>query len=150
MTKMKIREGEWVLVCDGTKALLLQNAGDERFPNLQTREVFQLEDPSTHDQGAAPPGRTQYPVGTGTERSAVDQTDWHFQAETEFLERLVKRLDQAVVAGQAKSVIVVAPPRALGVIRPYYSHALRGALRAEIDKDLVKMPVHEIEKYLAA
>jgi protein required for attachment to host cells len=27
---------------------------------------------------------------------------------------------------------------------------LRNALRAEIDKDLVKMPVHEIEKHLAA
>ena len=27
---------------------------------------------------------------------------------------------------------------------------LRNALRAEIDKDFVRMPVHEIEKHLAA
>ena len=49
---------------------------------------------------------------------------------------------------RAKSLIVVAPPRALGMIRPAYSHALKGAVRAEVDKDLVKMPVHEIEKHL--
>src|SRR5206468_1983742 len=41
-------------------------------------------------------------------------------------------------------------PRALGVLRQTYSHSLRAALRAEIDKDFVKLPVHEIEKHLAA
>ena len=34
------------------------------------------------------------------------------------------------------------------MIRHAYSHALRGAMRAEIDKDLVKNPVHDIEKHL--
>ena len=47
-------------------------------------------------------------------------------------------------------MILVAPPRALGMIRPAYSHALRAAVRAEVDKDLVKQPVHEIEKHLTA
>ena len=61
---------------------------------------------------------------------------------------LVKHLDAAVAAGKTKSMIVVAPPRALGMIRPAYSHALRAAVRAELDKDLVKLPVHEIEKHL--
>jgi protein required for attachment to host cells len=45
-------------------------------------------------------------------------------------------------------MIVVAPPRALGMIRPAYSQSLKGAVRAEVDKDFVKMPVHEIEKHL--
>ena len=52
-------------------------------------------------------------------------------------------------AGQAKSLILVAPPRALGVLRRIYSHNLRAAVRAEIDKDLVRLPVHEIEEHLA-
>jgi protein required for attachment to host cells len=46
-------------------------------------------------------------------------------------------------------MIMIAPPRALGVIRQAYSHQLRGVLRQEIDKDMVKMPVHEIERHLA-
>jgi len=35
------------------------------------------------------------------------------------------------------------------VLRPAYSHTLKGAVRAEVDKDFVKMPVHEIEKHLS-
>ena len=45
---------------------------------------------------------------------------------------------------------MVAPPRALGVLRQAYSKGLRDAIKAEIDKDYVRMPVHEIEKKLAA
>jgi protein required for attachment to host cells len=36
------------------------------------------------------------------------------------------------------------------VLRAAYSPALKGAVRAEIDKDLVAVPVHEIEKRLTA
>jgi protein required for attachment to host cells len=79
----------------------------------------------------------------------VEQTDWHEQEEERFLQRLASRLDAEVNAGNAKSVIMVAPPRALGVLRQAYSQNLRKALRAEIDKDFVKMPVDEIEKHLA-
>jgi protein required for attachment to host cells len=80
----------------------------------------------------------------------MDQTDWHEQGERRFLEKLVARLDAAVQAGEAKSLVIAAPPRALGALRQVYTHGLRGAVAAEIDKDLVKMPVHEIEKHLAA
>src|SRR5262249_16482881 len=69
--------------------------------------------------------------------------------EDRFLRKLADRLDAAVNAGQAKSLILIAPPRALGVLRQTYSHNLRAAVRAEIDKDFVKLPVHEIEKHLA-
>ena len=86
----------------------------------------------------------------GGQRSAMDQTDWHDQEEQRFLHSLLGRLDAALNQGQTKSLIVVAPPRALGVLRPAYSHALRAAVRGEIDKDLVKLPVPEIERHLAA
>jgi protein required for attachment to host cells len=55
-----------------------------------------------------------------------------------------------VQAGETKSVVIAAPPKALGVLRRVYTQGLRNALRAEIDKDYVKMPLHEIEKHLAA
>ena len=79
----------------------------------------------------------------------MEQTDWHLQAEQRFLQRVAGHLDAAVNAGEAKSLIVVAPPRALGVLRQAYSHNLRAAVRAEIDKDLVHLPVYQIEKHLA-
>ncbi len=148
MSKLKIRHGEWVIVCDGAKALVLENTGDEKFPNLKTREVYEQDDPKTHEQGTDAPGRAINSIDA--RRSAMEQTDWHDQAEKAFLEKLVGRLNAAVEAGEIKKLIVVAPPRALGVIRQAYSPTLRHAVQAEVDKDYVKLPVHEIEKHLAA
>jgi protein required for attachment to host cells len=146
MSDLMIRHGEWVVVCDGAKALVLENVGDIKFPNLKTLEVFEQEDLATHELGTDKPGRTFSSVGHG--RSAMEQTDWHDQAENTFLVQLAQHLDTALTAGKTKSMIVVAPPRALGMLRPAYSHALKGAVRAELDKDLVKQPVHQIEKHL--
>jgi protein required for attachment to host cells len=146
MSELLIRHGEWVVVCDGAKALVLENAGDAKFPNLKMREVYEQKDMPTRLLGADKPGRTHSSVGQNS--SSVTQTDWHNQAEQAFLTHLVQKLDAEVVAGKVKSLILVAPPRALGMIRHAYSQALRGAIRTEIDKDLVKHPVHEIEKHL--
>jgi protein required for attachment to host cells len=147
MSVLLIHSGEWVVVCDGAKALVLENVGDAKFPNLKTIEVFEQKDLPTHALGTERPGRTMSSVGHG--RSAYEQTDWHNQQEEAFLTHLVQRLDAAVTAGKTKSLIVVAPPRALGVLRPAYSHGLKNAVRAEVDKDLVKLPIYEIEKHLA-
>ncbi len=147
MSALSIRNGEWVVVCDGAKALVLENVGDNKFPNLKTLEVFEQEDAATHEQGTDKPGRVTASAGNPA-RAAVGQTDWHDRSEEAFLTQLAKHLDSKVGAGKAKSVIVIAPPRALGMLRPAYSHALKQAIRAELDKDLVKLPVHEIEKHL--
>ena len=148
MTEVLIRHGEWIVICDGAKALVLENTGDAKAPNLETREVYAQKAQPTHDYGTDAPGRSMN--SNGRARSAVRQTDWHEQAEREFLGDLAKRLDAAVTAGQVKSMIVVAPPRALGMMRAAYTPTLRGAVRAEMDKDYVKLPVNEIEKHLAS
>jgi len=148
MSALLIKHGEWVVVCDGAKALVLENTGDTKFPNLKNVQVIEQKDLPTHLLGAEKPGRTHSSAGPGS--SAVTQTDWHDQAEQIFLTHLAERLDAEVTGGKVKSLILVAPPRALGMIRHAYSHALRGAIRTEIDKDLVKHPVHDIEKHLTA
>ncbi|MCC6890983.1 MAG: host attachment protein [Hyphomicrobiales bacterium] len=147
MSKLTIRQGHWVIVCDGKKALVLENAGDEKFLNLKTRQVFDHPDQKTQELGTDAPGRSHSSVGHG--RSAMEQTDWHTQEEERFLQALAKHLDAEVKAGHVKSLLIVAPPRALGVLRAAYSHDLKQALAGEIDKDLVALPVHEIEKRLA-
>jgi protein required for attachment to host cells len=146
MANVKISQGDWVVVCDGTKALVLENVGDDVFPNLKTREVHEKQNGPAREQRSEAPGRSFQSFGTA--RSALEQTDKLEEAEHHFLDKLAARLDAAVKAGETKSLIIVAPPRALGVIRNAYSQNLRAALRAEIDKDLVKLPVHKIEEQL--
>ncbi len=148
MSDLIIHAGEWVVVCDGAKALLLENTGDAKFPNLRMVEVFEHKSFATHELGTDAPGRSHSSMGHGS--SSVEQTDWHDQEERTFLLELVKHLDAVLAAGKTKSLIVVAPPRALGVLRPAYSHAVKAAVRSEIDKDYVKLPIYEIEKHLSA
>ena len=45
---MKIDHGMWVVVCDGAKALVLENAGNRKTPTLQ-------------DQGGLRAGRPEDP-----------------------------------------------------------------------------------------
>jgi protein required for attachment to host cells len=148
MDKIRIGTGDWIVVCDGGKALILENRGDRVFPNLHTREVHEQPAPSTHAQGSDAPGRVH--ASSGGARSSVEQTDWHDESERSFLKTLAARLDLAVTSGETSALTMVASPRALGMIRSDYSAAVRKALQGEIAKDLIKMPVYEIEKQLLA
>ena len=146
MTALKIAEGAWVVVCDGRKALILENKGDAEHPDLRTRDATEHQSRPTHAMGADSPGRVHQ--SQGASRSSVEQTDWHDRDEDAFLASLAASLDKALAAKQTAAVVVVAPPRALGMIRRHYSTALRAALAGEIDKDLVALPVDEIERRL--
>jgi protein required for attachment to host cells len=148
MSALKIDNGAWVVVCDGAKALVLVNAGNRQTPNLITREVYEQSDPKTREIGTDKPGRAFNSVGNG--RSAVEQTDFHEQEEQRFLARLAARLDKAVLGGETGALIVVAPPRAIGLLRREFSKHVREALRAEVEKDYVKLPLSEIARHLAA
>jgi protein required for attachment to host cells len=146
LENLKISPSAWVVVCDGGKALILENNGDKQYPDLRTREVFAQENPPTSEQGTDRPGRSHSSVGPG--RSAVGQTDWHDQAEEKFLKDLIGKIHLAVHGGETKELVIVAPPRALGMIREHYTPAIKQVLLGEIDKDLVKIPVDQIEKHL--
>jgi protein required for attachment to host cells len=146
MRDLKIQSGEWVVVCDGGKALILENAGDDRFPNLRTRETYEEKHAATHEQGTDVPGRAFSSVAPM--RSAMEQTDWHEQSERSFLKSVATRLNAAVSAGEVDGLIMVAPPRALGMIRQAYSPQVRKAIRIELEKDYVRLPVAEIEAHL--
>ena len=144
--KVSVGKNDLVVVCDGAKALFLENRGDSKFPNLRTREVLEHKGVRTSQLGSDRPGRVQQSAGSA--RAAVAQTDWHDDAEVAFLQSVVTRLEGALQNGGCDGLIVIAPPRALGVLRHAYSPALRKAIKFELDKDLVRTPIHEIETML--
>lgn len=148
MSGLKIDRGEWVVVADGARALLLENVGDRLYPDLRTKETYRHDAPSSREIGTDRPGRAF--SSAGGRRSAVEQTDLHDREEQRFLARLAERLDRAIQADEVRSLILVAPPRALGVLRREFSQHVRKALRIEIEKDLVKMPVDDISRHLLA
>jgi protein required for attachment to host cells len=141
-----IPAGGHVLVCDGSKALFLENAGDAKFPNLRTAHVTEIQNPPTREQGTDRPTRVFESVGT--QRSTAEAPDFHARAEEEFARAVAASLDEFRQAGKLRSLIVVAPPRMLADLRRFLSDQTKALVTAEIDKDLTKHPVYEIEKHL--
>ncbi|MCJ9723573.1 host attachment family protein [Agrobacterium sp. SHOUNA12C] len=148
MVDIRIAGGTWVVICDGAKALFLENASSDLELDLKTREI--LEQPSTPDRelGTGKPGRSHQAAGVGG--SAVQETTWQDQAEEEFLKGVATKIDMLVQSKGIKNMILVAPPQALGVLRPRLGAHSQTAIVAELAKDLTNFPVDQIERYLAA
>lgn len=117
-----------VLVSDGRKALFLKNEGDDVYPNFQVAQVLQAtDDPPAHEQ----PG-------------------WQDQNERKFAIEVADAINVIGASGKVKGIVVAAPPRTLAQLRTHFSDAVKQKVLAEVNKDLTKHPVYEIEQHLTA
>lgn len=145
MISIHLPHDAWILVGDGRKALVLRNEGDAVYPNLKTTQVLDGgRVPSTAELGTDKPGRAVQ--SADGRRSGMDQTDWHELAETRFAGDVAQKLNAR--ADEISALVVVAPPRTLAELRDSFSEKVRARVIAEVDKDLTKHPVHEIERLL--
>lgn len=147
MTKINLPHDAFVFVGDGRKALFLRNEGDEKFLNLKTERVLVDQNPPTREQGSDQPGRAFASVGS--RRSAVEEADWHVLEEQRFAHEVAAALERIVRDRKVKALVVVAPPKTLAELRKAFHSDVKNRIVAEIDKDLTKQPVYEIEKHLA-
>jgi protein required for attachment to host cells len=143
---MKLAHGTIVLALDGEKMLLFRNEGDRKYTVLETLGRDDLVNPSTREQGSDAPGRAF--SSSSDRRSAYREVDWHRQAEERFACECMKRLER--LAGQADGdIVVVAPPRTLGVMRGRWSKTIEPRIVAEIAKDLVHHETDDIARAIA-
>lgn len=130
---LKLPHEGMVLVSDGRKALFLKNEGDDVYPNFQVERVLQATE-------NAPTG----------ERHTIEHPDWHDQAERKFAIEVADAINIAASRANVKALVVAAPPRTLAQLRTHLSDAVRQKIVAEVNKDLTKHPVYEIEQHLTA
>ena len=121
------RKITWVAVADGAKALILVNDGTDR----------------------APTSRAGGPVSGRASFRQWRPTDWHEFGEGRFVAEFAARLNRAAQRGLFERLILVAPPRVLGRLRPALSAPAAACVVAEIGSDLTGHPVDEIEKNIA-
>ena len=147
MISISLPHHAWILVGDGRKAIVLRNDGNAAYPNLKTVQVLDGgRVPSTAELGTDKPGRAVN--ARDGRRSGMEQTDWHDLAEQRFAADVAHALEARHVAGEFAALVVVAPPRTLAELRQTFSKSLQEKIIAEVDKDLTKHPVHEIERLL--
>lgn len=147
MEHVQISNSALVLVSDGRRALFLRNKGTPKSPELVLERGLEGENPPTREQGTDRPGRKH---GTdGNNRSAVDQTDWHQQAEERFAAAVAETLYQMEHAHEFDELVVVAPPKMLGDLRAKLHEEVAACVVAEVPKDLTTHSVPEISRLLS-
>lgn len=148
MSKQKIPHNAIVFVGDGRKALFLRNEGDARVLNLRKQQVFEDANPPNHEQGTDRPGRISKVYHSG-QRSAVEPVDWHHIEEQRFAGKVASAMEELVRADRVPAFVVVAPPRTLADLRNAFHPDVKALVVAEINKDLTKHPIDDIERHLA-
>ncbi|MGC1864192.1 MAG: host attachment family protein [Methylocystis sp.] len=147
MTNIAVHNGAWVLVGDGRRALFLENHGDPDVLDLRVIEARVEDNPATRDQGTDAPGRAF--ASRGGPRSSLETTDWHELEKEHFADRIAETINKVAETGEMKEVVLIAPPRVLGELRKHLSVKAQAKVKGEIDKDLTRHPISEIEKALA-
>jgi protein required for attachment to host cells len=143
---MLIPKDTLVLVGDGRKAMFLRNKGGAGHPDLFAERIMEQDNPPTREQGTDKPGRYEGPAGAP--RSAVEQTDWHQQAEDRFAAEVAQILYKKAHEHDFERLIVVAAPRTLGTLRSAFRKEVAQKVTAEIPKDLTSHTPADIGRLL--
>lgn len=102
-----------ILLADGGRCRGL--AEHRRHGPLTEQTDWTHDAPEADRHGHGKPGGTSIQPGSG--RSNVHDASPTDAAETKFLTKLAADLERAATAGQFDHLVVIAPPRALGVLR---------------------------------
>ncbi|MGE0053222.1 MAG: host attachment protein [Hyphomicrobium sp.] len=140
----RLKTGDWVVVADGARGLVLVNTGTALEPELSTVRTYGQDNPKTSELGRDKPTRTFESVGT--RRSAAEVPDLHQRAEDRFVGEIIAELTKDASDKAFDKVVIVAPPVALGEMRKVASEGLAAKVSAWIDKDLTKEPITSITK----
>ncbi len=128
---MLIRNGSLIVAVDGSRMSIFRNIGEAFKPALELVEEHQDPTPRSSELGTDRPGRSSQ--STSPRKGAYEQTDLHQQAEDRFAREAAERIDQ--IARDSKvGLVLVAAPRALGVIRQNLRPETSQKLLAEIAK----------------
>jgi protein required for attachment to host cells len=144
---MLLAKGVWVVVADGEKALIFENQGNLRSPNLKLieREEADMVMPGADTDR---PGRLPDP-GPG-QRSAMEQPDYGRLIAERFVGELLAQLKQFAAKGRFDKLVLVAPPQVLGAMRAEMDPPMQARVLAEVPKTLTRHPAAKIGALIAA
>jgi protein required for attachment to host cells len=136
-----------VVVGDGNKAFFYRNEGTPMHVKLVVEHVLEQSNPRTREQGTDKPGR--YAGPDGNSRSAMEETDWHQLAENRFAQQISTELYRLAHANRFAQLILVAPPKIMGSLRPSLHQEVTKRIVAEIPKDLTGQTKEEIARLIS-
>jgi protein required for attachment to host cells len=144
---MPLPHNALVLGADGRKMLFFRNQGDENQIDLRTEahdaRRYQRKDREIKTDA---PGMTKQGFGYG--RSTYEEPDFHQQEEDRWIKDAADDLEARVLRGDFEALAIVAPPKALGVLRKSLHKEVERRIICTVNKEMSGRPIPDIEALL--
>jgi protein required for attachment to host cells len=146
---MPLPHNALVLVADGRKMLFFRNHGDENQIDLRTEahdaRGYQRKDREIKTDA---PGMTRQSFGYG--RSTYEETDFHQQEEDRWIKDAADELKKRALRNDFEAVVIVAPPKALGVLKKCLHKEVQKRIICTSAKEMSSRTIPDIETLLVA
>ena len=140
----------WFVVADEGRARVLERAQ----PRAALHEVKELRDELAHVRGAElrrdAKGRLYGKGERFMGHTAEPKTEPHRKEARKFARQIAHLLEQARNERRYDRLFIAAAPAFLGVLRQELPEAVRKVLAGDLDQDLVKLDVQQLQQRLQA
>lgn len=144
---MALPNNALVLVVDGRKMLFFRNHGDENQIDLRTEAHDEREDRKDRDIKTDAPGTVQQSAGYG--HSTYEETDFKQQDEDRWVKDAADDLKVRALRNDFDALAIVAPPKALGVLRKQLHKEVERRIVCTVNKEMSGRPIPDIEGLIA-
>src|SRR5262245_57907932 len=143
---MPLPHNALVLVADGRKMLFFRNHGDENHIDLRTESHDARRDRKERYFRTDAPGTVKQSFGFG--HSTYEETDFQQLEEDRWIKDAAEELKTRVLRGDFGSLAIVAPPKALGVLKKCLHKEVARRIVCTVNKEMSGRPVPAIEALL--
>src|SRR5690242_5538312 len=143
---MPLPHNALVLVADGRKMLFFRNHGDENQIDLRTESHDARQDRKDRYFRTDAPGMEKQSFGFG--RSTYEETDFQQLEEDRWIKDAADELKTRVLRGDFDALAIVAPPKALGVLKKCLHKEVEKRIVCTVNKEMSGRPVPDIEALL--
>ena len=135
-----------VLVADGRKMLFFRNHGDENQIDLRTEAHEARKERKDREIKSDAPGTVKQSFGFG--HSTYEETDFQQQEEDRWIVDAADELKARALRNDFEALAIVAPPKALGVLRKQLHKQVERRIICTVNKEMSGRPIPDIEALL--
>ena len=144
---MPLPHNALVLVADGRKMLFFRNHGDENQIDLRTEaHDARAQQRKDREIKTDAPGTVKQSFGFG--RSTYEEPDFQQQEEDRWIKDAAEELKARVLRNDFEALAIVAPPKALGVLKKGLHKEVERRLVCTVNKEMSGRPIPDIEALL--
>ena len=137
----------WYVIADGGRARFVARDEEGAFRTLSSFVSTELHK-STHELGRDRPARVKESASPA--RHAVEpRRDLHEAAKDAFIRTVATELAAQLKDGKFDELVLVAPPGVIAELKDALSKPIAKLVVEELQKDLTKVPDHELTGHLS-